>query len=151
MEMIVIRLKSRKIKILVTLSSGLLLACVVLILLNLSTSLSKEDAQKRVRLLLSTKVTQHYMATLKKQDKDEFDIATATQMKEELDRINNLKFVSVDVKRLIPDIVLAPHKPTHIVRVVLQNQNQQSPPRYFWLPYAYKDKETSKLFWLFSI
>ena len=149
--MITISLKHRKTKILVMLSFGLLLGCVILIILNLSTSLSKKDAEKRVRLLLSGKVTQQYMAALKDQDTGEFDTETATQLKEELDRINNLKFVSVNVKRLIPDILLQPHRPTHVVRVVMQNQNQQDPPRYFWLPYANIDKETSKFFWLFSI
>jgi hypothetical protein len=151
MKMITISLSSRKTKILVTLSGGVLLGCVILILLNLSTSLSKEDAQKRVSLLLSKEITQRYVATMKKQDTDGFDIETATQLKEELDQINNLKFVSIDIKRLIPDILLAPHRPTHIVRIVLQNQNQQSHPRYFWLAWANVDKETSKLLWLFSI
>jgi len=149
--MITISLGSRKTKILVTLSGGVLLGCAVLILLNLSTSLSKEDARKRVRLLLSKEVTERYTAILKDKDADGFDIETATQMKEELNRVNNLKFVSVDVRRLIPDILLAPHRPTHIVRVVMQNQNQQHTQRYFWLPYAYIDKETTKLLWIFSI
>ena len=149
--MIKISLNLRKTKILITLSGGVLLGCAVLILLNLSTSLSKEDAEQRVRLLLSTKVTQRYMAALKDRNKDGFDVETAAQMKEELTLINNLKFVSVDVKRLIPDILLMPDRPAHVVRVVLQNRNQQYPPRYFWLPWADIDRETSKLAWFFSI
>ena len=149
--MINISLNLRKTKILIALSGGVLLGCAFLILLNLSTSLSREDAEKRVRLLLSTKVIQRYMTALKDQNKKSFDFETAAQMKEELDRINNLKFVSVDVKRLIPDILLMPDRPSHVVKVVLQNQNQQYPPRYFWLPWANIDRETSKLAWLFSI
>lgn len=149
--MIKISLNLRKTKILIALSGGVLLGCAVLILLNLSTSLSKEDAEQRVRLLLSTEVTQRCMAALKDRNKDGFDLETAARMKEELDRINNLKFVSVDVKRLIPDILLMPDRPSHIVRVVLQNQNQQAAPRYFWLPWADIDRETSKLAWFFSI
>ena len=149
--MITINLGCRKTKIPVTLSGGVLLGCAVLILLNLATSLSKEDAQKRVRLLLSTEVTQRYMAAMKDRNAHGFDIETAAKLKEELDMINNLKFVSVDVKRFIPDVLLDSDRPAHIVRVVLQNRNQQDPPRYFWLPYADIDKETSKLLWIFSI
>ena len=91
------------------------------------------------------------MAAMKGQDAQGLNIDTATQLKEELIQIDNLKFVSVDVKRLIPDILLSPHRPTHIVRIVSSNQNQQYPPRYFWLSWDNFDRETSKLLWLFSI
>lgn len=149
--MVTIRLNLSKTKIIVTLSSGIILGCILLIFLNLSTSLSREDAEKRVRMLLSKEITQRYMATLKDEHKDGFDIDTATQLKEELDRINNFKFVSVDVRRLIPDIVFNPLRPDHVVRIVIQNQKQQCPPRYFLLPWADIDSETSKFLWIMSI
>lgn len=149
--MIRISLSNRNTKILITLSGSVLLGFAVLILLNLSASLSKEDAEKRVRSLLSREATQRCMAALESRNSGESDFDTAAQLKQELDRIDNMKFVSVDVRRLIPDILLSPLRPSHVVRVVLLDRNQQSPPRYFLLPYAYIDKESSKILWLFSI
>ena len=102
-------------------------------------------------MLLSREVTQRYIATMKDRHKDGFDIDTATQLKEELDQINDLKFVSVDVRRLIPDIVFNPLRPDYVVRIVMHSQNQQHHPRYFLLPWADIDSETSKFLWNLSI
>ncbi len=140
-----------KAKLFVMFSSSILLGGVFVILFNVSTSLSRDEAEERVRLFLSREVTQRYMAALKDKRVSKSDVDIGRQLKEELSQINTFEFMSVDVGRLIPDILLRPHRPTHIVRVVLRNQHQQFPPRYFWLPWADIDSETSQLAWLFSI
>ena len=79
------------------------------------------------------------------------DIDIGWQLGKELSRINNSEFDSIDVRRLIPDTLLRPHVPTHVVRVILRDQDQEYPPRYFVFPWGDVDSETSKYAWMFSI
>ncbi len=144
MEMISIRFGHRNAKFLIVLSSSLLFGVVFLILLNLSTPLSKEEAEVRVRAFLSREITQHYMSVLMNEQVNQPDVDIGWQLEKELGRINDLEFVSIDVRRLISDIQLRPHIPTHVVQVILRDQNQQYPPRYFWMPWGDVDSETSE-------
>ncbi len=98
MEMISIRFGHRNAKFLIVLSSSLLFGVVFLILLNLSTPLSKEEAEVRVRAFLSREITQHYMSVLMSRQVNQPDVDIGWQLEKELGRINDLEFVSIDVR-----------------------------------------------------
>ena len=149
--MAIIRFGYRRARFSVLLSSSVLFGVSFLVLLNLSSTLSNEEAEARVRTLLSREVTQRYMPLVMNRQGNQPDVASARQMAKELRRIRDLKFVSVDAGRLIPDFLLRPHRPTHIVRVVSRDGDRQFAPRYFWLPWDGIDTETSKTAWFFSI
>jgi hypothetical protein len=149
--MIKIRFGHRNAKFFVLLSSSLLFGVVFFVLLNLSTPLSREEAEVRVRTFLSREITQHYMSILMNKQVKQRDVEIGWQLEKELGRINDLEFVSIEVRRLIPDILLRPHIPTHVVQVIVRDQNRQYPPRYFWMPWGDVDSETSKYAWMFSI
>jgi len=131
---------------------GIFLLTVVLILLYVLTpSLGIEDAQKRVRLYLQRELSQEHSAMLKKQGirLPEYDMAE--QWTKEINRINNLKFVSVAMKRPLPDILFGFESPAYVVQVIFLDENQQHNLRYFWLSWDGIDRETSKLIWFFSV
>jgi hypothetical protein len=148
--MAVIRFGHRRARFSILLSGSLLFGVALLVLLNLSTTLSNEEAETRVRTLLSREVTQRYMPLVMNRKGNEPDVDSARQMAKELRRIRNLKFVSVDVGRLIPDFLLRPHRPTHIVRVVVRDGDRQYTPRYFRLPWDGIDGDSSRIAWFFS-
>jgi len=79
------------------------------------------------------------------------DPVTALRWKEKNDRIDRLKFSSIRVNRLIPDILLLDPAPHFVVRVVVQNDEGGSRTRYFSLSTAGIDRETSYTVWFFSI
>ena len=135
----------------IVLSGTLLLGVAVLVRMNLSTTLSDEEAETRVRNFLSREVAQKYMPLVMKGPGRQPDVEAARQMERELRWVKGVKFVSVDVARLLPDFVLRPHRPTHIVRVVLRDQGRQQAPRYFWLPWGGVDTETSRAAWYFAL
>lgn len=145
-----IRFGHRRARFRILLSGSLLFGVAVLTLLNLSSTLSNEEAEARVRTLLSREVTQKYMPLVMNRRGNQPEVDSARQMEKEIRRIRNLKFISIDVGRLVPDIVLRPHRPTHIVRVVWRDKDRQYAPRYFWLPWDGIDTETSKYAWFFS-
>ena len=62
-----------------------------------------------------------------------------------------MKFSSVTVKRLIPDILFGIGSPCWVVRVTLPDNGQQQHSRYFWLSWDGVDREIAKVFWYFSI
>ncbi len=146
-----IRLRYRNLHFLIILSGGLLFCLAVLVLLSLSTPISEEEAKARVRLILSKKITQQYMHILKDKQLSQYDFDIGKQLEEELNRIKNLEFLSIEIRRLIPDILLRPEMPTHIVKVILRDKDKKYPPRYFWIDWFYFDRETSKYVWWFSI
>jgi len=146
-----VRIGYRRPRVVILLSSGIVLGLIVLIGFNLSTTLSDEEAATRVRTFLSREVTQKYMPLVMNGEGKQPDVDRARQMARELRRIRELQFVSIDVARLIPDFVLRPHMPTHIVRVVLRDRERQYAPRYFWLPWGGVDSETSRYAWYFSL
>lgn len=149
--MAIIRFGTRRASFSIAISGTLLLGVAVLVWMNLSTTMSSEEAEERVRTFLSKEVTQQYMPLVMSGPGRPPDVDSARQMERELRWINNLKFVSTDVARLLPDFVLRPHRPTHIVRVVLRDQERQYAPRYFWLPWSGIDRETSRMAWYFSL
>ena len=149
--MAIIRFDNRRKRLSIALSGGLLFGVALLVLLNLSSTLSSEEAETRVRTFLARKVTQKYMPLVMNRQGKQPDVDSARQMEKELRRIRDLKFVSIDVGRLIPDFLLRPHRPTYIVRVVLRDGDGRHPPRYFRLPWDGIDTESSRAAWLFSI
>ncbi|MDX1428687.1 MAG: hypothetical protein R3282_00305 [Rhodothermales bacterium] len=113
--------------------------------------MSEEEAEARVRAVLAKQVTRSYMSAVMEKNLNQVDAAGARRLKKELARISDLELVSIDVRRPIPDYLLRPHMPAHVVRVVMRDDSRQYAPRYFWLPWADVDSETSKYAWMFSI
>ncbi len=128
-----------------------LLAGAVFLLLSLRASLNPEQAERRVRLCISRDISQRHLADLKEQDTTVPDLETATRWKQEFDRVNNLRFVSVTVRRPIPDMLLDPLSPDFVVRAVLSDEDHQHNPRYFWLSWGGIDREVSKFWWVVSM
>ena len=121
------------------------------ILYILTPSLSIEDAKNRIRLSLQRELSQKHNAMLEKTGNRLPDYDMAKQWEKEINRINNLKFVSVTIKRPFPDILLSFESPTYVVRVVFLGENRQQSIRYFWLSWDGIDREISKRVWFFSI
>jgi len=138
-------------KLFVIASGSVLVGGILLALLNVSASLPREEAEERIRLLMSREITQRYLAERNGKPAAEADVGVGLRLKEALEQLNGLEFLSVDVKRPIPDILLRPHQPGHVVRVVLRDRNRQYAPRYFWLPWGDVDSETSRWAWFFSM
>jgi len=141
----------RRMKLLVFLSSGAVIGAILFVLLNLSASLSPGEAEQKVRLILSRELTQSYLADLANKHAGDSESDIAERLNKRLIQLRNLEFVAIDVKQLIPSILLTPHRPSQIARVVLRDESQQYPPRYFWLTWADVDSETSIIAWFFSI
>ncbi len=91
------------------------------------------------------------MAVLKEKGMKVPDVEMAKQWKEEIDRVNNLEFISVNIGRPIPDILFNPATPTYVVRVVLSDKEHQDDPRYFWISWDGIDREISRLIWFVSL
>jgi hypothetical protein len=133
------------------LSGTILCGIIVLSLLNLSSRLSIDEAEERVRLLLSKEIAQGYVGVQKMQEEKNLSAEMGMQLGEALTQIKEIEFASIEINKLIPDILLRPHRPTHIVRVELRTRDYQYPPRYFWLSWTHIDRETSKYAWYFSL
>ena len=145
-----IRLSFRNKLILITLSVTVLLAVTLTTLFNMSAQLSREEAEKRIRVYLTKEMSQKLI-----QVNAEFPEGREKQMKlgelaEQLKEVNAVDITSIEVKKLLPDIFIQPHRPTHIVRVELRTAGKQHPPRYFWLPWSNIDSETSEAAWYFA-
>ena len=149
--MVIIRFGSLRSRFSIVLSGSLLLGVALLVLLNLSTTMSSQEAETRVRTFLARQVTQKYMPLVMNRQGKQPDVDSARQMEKDLRRIKDLKFVSIDVGRVIPDFLLRPHRPTHIARVVLRDGDGQHALRYFRLPWGGIGTESSRAAWFFSI
>lgn len=101
-------------------SGTALFGCLLLLLLYLTTSMSPEEAKKRVRLCILRDISQRHMTVLKEKGLRVPDLEMARQWKEEIDRANHLVFVAVKVKRPFLDILLGAETPTHLARVVFR-------------------------------
>jgi len=112
---------------------------------------SPEEADKRIRLLLKREFFQRETAILKEKGESLPDHGRAQQWKEEIDRIDRIRFLSLQVNRLIPDILLLDATPHFVVRVEVQERDGQTRTRYFLLATAGIDRETSYGFWFISI
>ena len=131
---------------------GIFLLTVVLLLLYVVTpSLGIEDAKNRVRLCLQRELSQEHSTMLNQQGIRVPYYDMAEEWKKEIKRINNLQFVSVAMKRPLPDILFGFESPTYVAQVIFVDKDQQHNLRYFWLSWDGIDRETSKLIWFFSV
>jgi hypothetical protein len=140
-----------KTKIIVILSGSFLLGIIIIALFNLSSKLPVQDAEKRIKLILARQVTQLYLDPGTHKMPGNMDAETGKRYGEELKSIRELKFSSIKVRKLIPDYILMPHRPTHIVQAELLTEGYQHPPRYFWLSWSGIDREISRVAWYFSL
>lgn len=137
--------------IIIAVSGVVLTAVVVASLFNMSSDLAIADAEKRVRVYLTKEMSEKliqvnavYPEGYEKQQK-------LSELAEELKKINAVEITSIEVKKLIPDILIRPNRPTHIVRVEMRTATRKFPPRYFWLPWSSIDSETTEAAWYFSL
>lgn len=132
------------------LSGTVLLGALIVSLFNLSAKLSVEDAEKRIRVYLTKEMSQHLIKVNSEFPEGREKQEKLSELAEELKNINAVDIVSIQVKKLFPDIFIRPHRPTYIARVEMRTANREFPPRYFWLPYSNIDTETTELAWYFS-
>ena len=85
-----IRFGHRRRSLFILLSGGLLFGVAFSILLNLSTTLSKEEAEKRVRAVLSREITQTYVSVVKNKQVGRSDADSNRQLEKKFLRVNNL-------------------------------------------------------------
>ncbi|MFC1580151.1 hypothetical protein ACFL4N_04500 [Thermodesulfobacteriota bacterium] len=128
-----------------------LAAAIIILPYFLEPAPGREEADKRIRLLLKREFFHHEMAMLKGQGRRLPDHDRARQWKEKIGRINRTRFLSIRVKRLIPDILLLDPTPHFAVRVVVQENGRDPDTRYFLLSTAGMDRETTYVAWFFSI
>lgn len=143
--------KRKKFVIYVSIAGICLFTGLFLLLYILSPQLSTEDAVKRVRLLLQRELSLEHMSLLKASGRKLPDRDVAAQWEEEIKDIKNLRFKSVDVNRLIPDILFNDFSPSWVVRISIPDDNEKLNYRYFWLGWDGIDRETSRVIWFFSI
>ncbi len=111
-------------------------------------SLAPEEAEEGIRLYLVSKVADQYLV-----DKDgNIGIPSremALRYEEEVDRVNNLEFVSVEVRRTI----IPPHlrRGTHFVVKAVIRDRENTQTRYFWFDAGRVVRETSKLHWYIPV
>jgi len=129
---------------------ALVLIAALIVLPFLTSSMSHENAEKRVRRCILRELSQQHMAMLQERGLGLPDAAMAAQWKDEIDRAHNLTFVSIKLRRPIPD-VLNPFCPTFVVKAVFQDDASRTIPRYFWLSWDGIDRETAKIVWYFSL
>lgn len=129
----------------------LLVAGVIILPFYLEPAPSPEEAEKRIRLLLKREFFNREMALVKESGRRLPDHDRARQWKEETHRIDRIRFLSIRVNRLIPDILLLDPTPHFVVRVKVQENKGKAGTRYFLLRMDGIDTETSYMAWLFSI
>ena len=129
----------------------LLLAAIFILPYFLEPTPSPKEAEKRIRLLLKREFLNREMAMLNERGRRLPDYNTALRWKEKNARIDRLKFLSIKVNRLIPDVLLVDPRPHFVVRVVVQGDEGETRTRYFSLSTGGIDRETSYIAWFFSI
>ena len=141
----------RKLTVSISLSGAILIIGVLALLYILTPRLTKEQAENRVRLCLKYKISAKHMEQLKQSGESLPDYETARRWEEEIKRINKLKFVSVSIKRPLPDILLGFDTPIWVVRVIILDEASKPEIHYFWLSRDGPDRKISKWAWIFSI
>jgi len=146
-----VRLSFRKKLIIIALSGTAILGIVLITLFNVSSTLTLDQAEKRVRVYLTREMSEKLIRV-----NNEFPSGFEKEKKlgelaEELKRINAIKITSIEVRKLIPDILIRPHRPTHIVRVEMHTDTKTFPSRYFWLSWTNIDTETTETAWYLSL
>lgn len=136
--------------IIIVLSGTVITGALLLTLFNMSEDLPVHQAEKRVRVYLTKEMSEkliqvnnNYPSRYEKEKK-------LANLAEELKKINAIKITSIEVKKLLPDIFIRPHRPAYIVRVEMHTDTKKFPPRYFWLPWTNIDTETTETVWYFS-
>ena len=137
--------------IVIALSGSVLMGVVLASLFNMSSNLAAADAEKRIRVFLTKEMSQKLIQVNSAYPEGYEKQTKLSELAEELKKINAIEFTSIEVRKLIPDILIRPHRPTHIARVEMRTDTEKFPPRYFWLPWSNIDSETIETAWYFSL
>lgn len=129
----------------------LLFGTIILIFFNMCSRLTTEEAKERIVLVLSKKIPQSIINNFENKNGNTITYETSQNIKESLIEIKAIEFDSVKIRKLLPDYLLKPHRPTYIVWAEMHNENQKYPSRYFWLSWPNIDRETTKNAWYFSM
>lgn len=140
----------KSLRAVIVLGSTVLSAIVITYLFHVSPGLSVEDAEKRVRVYLTKEMSQKLIKVNAEHPASAEKDRILSELAEELKKVNAVEITAIEVKKLLPDIFIRPHRPTHIVRVEIRTDLQEYPPRYFWLPWSNVDSETSEAAWYFA-
>ncbi len=131
--------------------SGIILLLGILALpYLLDGSLEPEEAEEGIRLYLLGEVSGQYLAELEDSGGTDPDREIAQRWKERHDQVENMEFVSVEVKRTI----IPPHLrrgTDFVVKAVIRDQEQHTETRYFWFDGSRVVRETSKLKWYLPV
>lgn len=145
-----IRLSLRNKLILLALTGTTAFGVILAALFNMSEALSVDAAEKRVRVLLTREMSQRLIKVNTEFPEGNQKQEKLTELAEELKKINTVEITSIEVKKLLPDIFIRPHRPTYIARVEMKTASKQFPTRYFWLPWTNIDSETNEAAWYFA-
>ena len=140
----------KSLRAVIVLGSMVLAAIVIAYLFHVSPGLSVKDAEKRVRVYLTKEMSQKLIKVNAEYPASAEKERILSELAEELKKVNTVEITAIEVKKLLPDIFIRPHRPTHIVRVEIRTDLQEYPPRYFWLPWSNVDSETSEAVWYFA-
>jgi hypothetical protein len=140
-----------KSRVIVVLTGTFLCGIVILVFINKSSNLAAGEARDRIKLLLSKEITQGIAHDLRNKTESTITYEAGLHMKKSLTDIKAIEFDTITIRKLIPDFLLKPHRPTHIVRVEMRIHDIQYPPRYFWLSWSSIDRETTKYAWYFAL
>jgi len=133
-------------RVVVGVSGGFLLAVAALVFFNASSTLSREDAETRIRVLLQREVLQRQALSAGRMTPEK-----AEALGRALAAAKAIEFASLETGKLLPDYVLRPHRPTHIVRAEMGAPGRPPAVRYFWLPWDGIDRETGRAAWYFAL
>lgn len=118
----------------------------------LAGSLEPEEAERRIREYLLREVTWQQMAELESGGASVPDRETALRWEEQVNRVNDLEFVSVEVKRaiLVPPLR---RRTSFVAKAVFRDENRRVQTRYFWFNGTSSSsvREGSKLEWYLPI
>lgn len=97
----------------------------------LAGSLEPEEAERRIREYLLREVTRQQMAELESGGTRVPDRETALRWEEQINRVNELEFDAVEVKRavLVPPLR---RRTNFVAKAVFRDENRRVQTRYFW-------------------
>lgn len=140
----------KSLQTIIVLSGTVLVAVALFILFNISSDLSPEAAEKRIRVYLTKEMSQKLIKVNAEHPASVEKDRLLSDLAEELKKVNAVEIKSIEVKKLLPDIFIRPHQATHIARVELRTDTDEFQPRYFWLPWSNIDSEISEAAWYFA-
>ena len=141
----------KKLRVVILLSVTAMVAVTLGSLFNMSSDLSVEDAERRIRVYLTREMSEQLIKVNNEHPASSIKERLLSNLAEDLKKINAIEIRSIEVRKLIPDIFTKPHEPTFIARVEMQTVNRRFPPRYFWLPWSNIDSETNETAWYFAL